>query len=333
MSSAGGRGRPRADGHIVLAHAQQRTRAAERRRLTPRLVWCAVLRIFVRVTAALAMVPVVFACTNSDDASSDDDELGAPLMRVSLVQQRTAEGTREIGIEVTNTGSETFTVDSVHLVWSGFPKAPTTPKDTEFAPGRTVDLVTTYGEPDCSAYPDHPSDSPTAELRVAGSGESVVTEPLDARGREWLLQLYARECQGAALAAIADVRFDEAWTRIVVDGDPYLRTSIVLDRVTGGPDEPVTVESLLGSVLLDYEPARPGRPLGTLAADRDLLRIPVLIGSSGLCTSHAFGESKQTFLLSTYVRHGDAPTQRVILTPNHATQVRLLGVVQDACRD
>jgi hypothetical protein len=281
---------------------------------------------------AVLALSSVYACTNDDSHSSDDDVLGSLPMRVSLVQQRTAEGTREIGIEVTNTGSAPFTVYSVHLDWAGFPRAATTPKDTEFDPGRTYDLVTTYGEPDCSAYPAHPSDAPTAQLRVAGADEPVVTEPLDASGRVWLFQLYARECQGAALAAIADVRFGDTWTRVVVGSEPYLRTSIVLDRVTGGPDEPVTVESLLGSVLLDYRPVRPGHPLGTLAADRDLLRIPVIIGSSGLCTSHAFGESKQTFLLNTYVRHGDAPTQRVILTPDHATQVRLLDVVQDACR-
>jgi hypothetical protein len=60
--------------------------------------------------------------------------------------------------------------------------------------------------------------------------------------------------------------------------------------------------------------------------------LPVLAGSAHRCDGHARGNSSQTFLLSVYLRLGDAPVQRRILTPAEPDQVRVLAVIDRDCR-
>jgi hypothetical protein len=278
----------------------------------------------IRVAATVALVSAAIACSGSDDGAEQD----APEIQVSLDQPRSAEGTRKVGILVTNTGDTTFTIESVRLIWAPLPEAPTSPAGTEFPPGRTLDLFTYYGSPDCSGYPSPPVEPPVAELRFAGT-EQLVTRRIDADGRAWLHRLYVAECQKAALRDAAQIRFLDTWHRIEVGGTPYLRGWIALDRVGGR--EPVTVTSVFGSVLLSFDPMVPRRPVAVLKGDQAALRVPVRIGSSGRCDKHALGGSTQTYLLSVFVRHGDTPAQRLILTPDAPTRARILHVVHDAC--
>ncbi len=281
------------------------------------------VRNLIRVAVATVMLTGVIACTSSDD----DDEFQPPAMSVSLIQRRSSEGTRTVAVTVTNTGDSAFTVESVRLVWSVLPMAPTTPAGTEFPPGRPLDLFTTYGRPDCTDYPDLPDDRPTAELTLAGN--HIVTKPLDAHGLGWLRRLYRVECEAAVLRAAAQVRLSGPWTRIERDGLPYLRGRLAVDRIGG--HQPITVTSVFGSVLLSFDPMVPSRPVAVLKGDQAALRVPILIGSSGRCDKHALGGSTQTYLLSVFVRHGDAPVQRLIRTPDAPIRDRILHVVHDAC--
>jgi hypothetical protein len=281
------------------------------------------------LTTSVALVSMAFSCTGSDDGGGAEGGQGAPEMTVSLSQPRSAEGSRKVGIQVTNTGDTTFTIETVRLVWPRLPNAPASPAGTEFPPGWTLDLFTYYGDPDCSDYPS-PSASPAAaELRFADTGVTV-TRRLDAHGQAWLDRLYAAECEEAALRDAAQVRLSDTWTRIEVGGKPYLRGWIALDRAGGV--EPVTVTSVFGSVLLSFNPMRPGRPVAVLTSRQTALRIPVRIGSSNRCDKHALSGSTQTYLLSVFVRRGDAPVQRLILVPDARTRDRILHVVHDACQ-
>jgi hypothetical protein len=280
------------------------------------------MRNLVRVVVAAVLLSGVIACTSSDDGES------SPPMAVSLIQRRSTEGSRTVAVTITNTGDTAFTIESVHLIWAPLPEAPTSPTGTEFPPGRTLDQFTDYGRPDCSGYPSPPVEPPVVELRFAGS-EQVVTRPIDAEGRAWLHRLYVAACEKAALHDVARVRFLNNWTRIELEGTPYLRGRLALDRV--GSREPITVTSVFGSVLLSFDPMAPSRPVAVLKGDQAALRVPVRIGSSGRCDKHALGGSTQTYLLSVYVRHGDAPVQRLILTPDAPIRARILHVVHDAC--
>src|SRR5919106_4217883 len=183
------------------------------------------MRAVSRVAPAVGLLTMCLACTSDGGDSADPAEFSPPPMAVSVLQQRTDEGTREVGVRITNTGAAAFTVEGVRLLWSAIPEAPRTPQDLEIAPGRTYDLPTFYGPPDCEDHPSPPAEAPTAQINL--SGDRVVTQEIDARGQSWLRRLYADECAGAALRAVVGVRFDDTWTRFDIDGDPYLRTAIV----------------------------------------------------------------------------------------------------------
>lgn len=76
---------------------------------------------------------------------------------------------------------------------------------------------------------------------------------------------------------------------------------------------------------------RPVDRLLDLPADADRAVTPVLLGSNGRCDAHGLGGSTQTFLLSAFVRLGNGPEQRVLLTPPGPVQRRVLEVVDRAC--
>jgi hypothetical protein len=285
------------------------------------------MRKLLPLGVAVGLLGGGFACSGGDDDPVTDTG-EPPAFTVSLTQARWDYGTPEVGVRVTNTGDTSFTVENVQLVWPGLPESPETPKDTEFPPGHTIDLVTTLGAPDCTGYPTPEFERPTARLQIIGI-EQPVTATLDDHGVDWLQRLYDGACEEEALRAVADVRLSDDWTRIEVDDIPYLRGWIELARNSG--DEPVTVTSMLGSVLLSFEPIRSGQPVGTLDGGEQLQRIPVRIGSASRCDGHALGGSTQTFVFNVYVRRGTAPEQEVILVPDQDTQREALAVVRDTC--
>jgi hypothetical protein len=294
------------------------------------------MRKGVVLVASVALLTAMFAWTQwegdgtSIEESPGEVEFEPPPMDVSLMQVRTAESTRRVAIRITNTGHETFTVTAVRLVWPALPESAKTAKDSLFAPGRTIDLSTTYGEPDCTGYPQLPPTPPAAEIHLAGTGDPVVTRPLDAHGRQWIKRLYADECKAAALHAIVDIRLLNQWTRIELGGRPFLRGWLEVDRVGG--DQTVTVESLFGSVLVGFWPAEPGRPVAVLGAGQERQRIPVLLGAYNRCDDHALAGATQVFLLSVFTHYGTTPAQRIIVAPTVSVQNRALDVVHDACK-
>ncbi|HYJ68041.1 MAG TPA: hypothetical protein VEX15_10315 [Nocardioidaceae bacterium] len=289
------------------------------------------MRKGVVLATAVALLTVMFAWSQWDGGPSiepsGDVEL-APPMDVSLMQVRTAESTRRVAIRITNTGHEAFTVTAVRLIWPALPESAETPKDSVFGPGRTIDLSTMYGQPDCTGYPQLPPTPPAAEIQLADT-DSIVTRPLDAHGQEWIERLYADECKAAALHAVADIRLLDQWTRIEVDGRPFLRGWLELDRVSG--DQTVTVDSIFGSVLVGFWPANPGRPVAVLSGGQQSVRIPVLLGAYNRCDDHALAGATQVFLLSVFTRYGTTPAQRIIVSPSVPVRNRALDVVHDAC--
>ncbi len=99
------------------------------------------------------------------------------------------------------------------------PVAPTT-ENTVVAPGQTIDLQTAYSDPRCDA---------TATGRAAFllnlRGAAALAVRLDRRGQALLDRLYARECALAQIADVASVRFGPSFSRVRVNGEPYLRLS------------------------------------------------------------------------------------------------------------
>jgi hypothetical protein len=270
------------------------------------------MRAVVRAVAVAAMA--IAGC----DADPAPREPALPEVAVTVVQQRVDEATRTVGVEATNSGAHPVHVSSVRLSGSGL-DAPTTPLDTDLQPGLTVALRTSYGNPDCTDR----TGSLVATLEIGGE---LVALPVDAAGEQEMERLLDVECAGRALAASVSVRLSGPYREVVVGGQPQLRGRLVLIR--RAPGDALDVRSLGGSVLIDL---RPAGQLQDLGADADRAVTPVLLGSSGRCDAHALGGSTQTFLLSAYVRLGDGPEQRVVLTPSRRVQGAVLQVVDRAC--
>lgn len=270
-----------------------------------------------KVVAVLVAIGSV-GCSINEEPQPPEPVAAAPDVTVSVLQQRVDESTRTVGVEATNRGSTPVHVSSVRLSGGGLDAAPT-PVDTDLQPGLTVALRTSYGSPNCTDR----SAAVTATLEIDGR---VVDLPVDAAGEEEVDRLLDVDCARRTLAATAAVRLPGPYRSVTVDGEPRLRGRLVLQRRAGG--EAVDVRSLGGSVLIDLTPVGGLRDLGE-GTDRAV--TPVLLGSSGRCDAHALGGSTQTFLLSAYVRLGDGPEQRVVLTPSPAVQGRVLQVVDRAC--
>ena len=256
-----------------------------------------------------------------------------PSLVATVIQYRPDEGTRRISVEVTNTDEAPVRVTAVQLRTPAFASVPATDKNATFAVGQTIALATQYGDPRCGTAAEAGVSEAAAVLSVAGTGATTTVEvPVAASGLALLRRLHHAECQQAALDKVADVRLLSRWRRVEVDGVPYLRGTLLLERRPGDSTrEPVTVRSLIGSVLLDLRPVHAGRPVATLDADESSERVPVLFGSNLRCDAHALGGSTTTFLLSAFVRRGDAAGQRVLLIPERAARRQVLDVVADAC--
>ncbi len=284
--------------------------------------WC-------RAAAVVPLLAVVGGC--DDDANPAPVEIRTPSLSTTVLQYRPDEGTRRISIEVTNVDESQVRVVGVTLHTSAFQPLPATPKDTVFAPGQTIALATTYGDPRCRAD-DTTTDAVAVMTLSQPTGTMTTDVPVSEAGQAWLSRLHRSECQQAALDAVVDVELPQAWRRVVVDGYPYLRGALTLRRT---PDAPaaaaVTVTATRGSVLLDLRPVRPGRPVGELAPGQAVETIPVLLGSSQRCDAHALGGSTQTFLLSAFVRRQGEPQQRVVLIPDATAKRKVLRVVAAAC--
>ncbi len=267
--------------------------------------------------AAATVAVVALALVACDSTEEGPQPAPAPEVSVTVLQQRVDEATRTVGVEATNRGKSPVHVSSVRLSGGGL-DARATPLDTDLQPGLTVALRTSYGSPDC----DDRGDPVVATLEVDGR---VVELPVDTDGQQEIDRLLDVDCAAQTLAATAAVRIAGPY-RSAGSGEPHLRGRLVLQRREPGPA--VDLRSLGGSVLIDL---RPVGELADLGSGADRAVTPVRLASTGRCDPHALGGSTQTFLLSAYIVLGDAPEQRVVLTPPPQVQDRVLRVVDRAC--
>lgn len=275
------------------------------------------------------------AATRTDTPAATSVPGAVAGVRARVVQQRIDEGTRRIGVQVTTDANTSLHVVGVQLRSPGFRTVPATPKDTRFAPGQTIDLTTTYGDPVCGSDVD-PAEDLTALLTVRDhrGGAATGQVPITGRGVAFIRRLHTSECAEQNLRTAAPPVYTGRFTRASVDGTVVLAGTLTLRRPENGSGEPVAIDALTGSVLFAFEtaePVEPGRPVARLAPTDDVLRVPVQIGSSGRCDEHARSQSTQTFLFSAFVRVGAEPVYRKILVPPPGLQRRALTLLDDVC--
>ncbi len=252
-------------------------------------------------------------------------------LTATVVQQRADIGTRRIGLELTTDARTTVHVDQVQLDTPAFESRPPTAKDTDFPPGRTIDLTVDYGDPVC-----RPDVSPRGATVVVGytaaSGSGELRLRVDRIGIEELTQLHDDGCAHAALVDAASLTYRTPFRREVVDGQQTLVGALVLTRPPdGGSGSRVVIDSILGSVLFELEPIERRRDVLRLDPDHAVASVPVLIRGNDRCEPHALSSSQQTFVFTAIVRIGPGRPYTEIIEPPRSLQVQAMALLHDVC--
>lgn len=281
-----------------------------------------------RLLAALAVIVGLAAagCTSTPTPQPATPEVPSSQLDASVAQFRFDEGTRNLRAGVTNNSARDIRVSAATIAWDGFrfPKVPIS--DDLVKPGLTAAFDIAYGAPRCSR---EPTGKPALVAVVDGRTRRL---PLRVDDPQLLARLRDSACAAERLNAAATVRLSFEPTTVMVHGEEYLPGRVVIARRPGDA-EPIRIVDLGGSVLVDFVARNGPRSLPvTLAADQRQFVLPVLAGSAHRCDGHARGNSSQTFLLSVFLRLGDAPVQRRILIPAAPDQVRVLAVIDRDCR-
>ena len=237
-----------------------------------------------------------------------------PGMAAEVVRLRTDEAVGgRVQVRLTATGNEPFTVAGVALDSPGFRPLPPAERRTEFAPGRTIDLPTPYGEPVCER-PAAPVAALLTVVRPDGRAEQVRV-PLSGDALELV---HAEECAARRVSDVVDIT--------VTDLRPEEGAVVGVLRLTRrSGEEPVVVADLGRSVLL--EPTAEGLPL-RLAAEQASSRVsfrPVT------CDSHVLAESKKSYIFPVRVTIGEADPVTVDLPVDGHLRAALAGLVDRVC--
>jgi hypothetical protein len=298
---------------------------------------------------ALAAVVVVAlaGCTGGsgdDTADSADsaDSAGSTTttaadngagLSATVVQQRLDVGTTTIGLEVTTDDQTTVHVSGVKMLTDAFAGKPVEPKDTDFAPGQTVDLTVNYGRPVCD--PGITPDDAQVQVDYTAAGddtEQSQTLPVARLGLVLLRHLHETGCAEQRLDEAASLTYADDFHREVVDGTLSLVGHMVLQRPDdGGSGEPVVLDSVLGSVLFEFVKMTEHGPVGSLPRGEDRAEIPVLIRGNDRCSAHERSAAQQVFVFTTDVRVGDGEQHREIIEPPRKLQVQSLALLDDVC--
>ena len=273
----------------------------------------------------LALALLCAACSEGDGtagaAPSTTSAAAAlppvPGIEAEVVRHRTdVPVTGQVHVRVTDTGDAPFTVTAVAIDSPGFAPLPPTALTAAFEPGRTVDLRTAYGEPDCAAQPDALAarltvarpDGTVEELRVPVAGDDLDVVHRDA-------------CAVAGVLAVAGTGL----TDLAAAGDSVTGT-LVLTR-TGDDDRAVTVVDARRSVVLDL--AVDGLPL-VLRPGEERATAGVTFTAAS-CEPHVLADTKQPFVFPLWIAVGDAEPVPVPLSVDPAQQALLWDLLGRVC--
>lgn len=250
----------------------------------------------------------------------DDADLVA-----SVSQFRSDEGTANLTAGITNHGRQTIRVTKATITWPGLRFPEVRLGGTPVPPTQTAAFKISYGAAHCSqAITDGP-------LLVATVNGRATRLRLGLDDPSLLRRLHASKCAQQRLARVASVRLITAAAPEELHGAIVLPGWIVWTREPGST-APLRLVDLGGSVLIALVPRHgPAAMPAILGSGQQVLRFPVLFGSTHRCDGHALGQSQQTFLLSDYVRLPGSPTQRQILALTKQNRAALQTLIDRAC--
>jgi hypothetical protein len=273
----------------------------------------------------LALALVCAACSEGDGAAgaapSTTSAVPAPPavpgIEAEVVRHRTdVPVTGQVHVRVTDTGDRPFTVTAVAIDSPGFAPLPPTVLTAAFEPGRTVDLRTAFGEPDCAAQP-----GPLAARLTVARPDGTVEELRVPLAGDDLDVVHREACAVAGVLAVAGTGL----TDLAAAGDSVTGT-LVLTRA-GDDDRAVTVVDARRSVVLDLAvdrlplELRPGEERATAGVSF----------TAASCEPHVLADTKQPFVFPLWIGVGDAEPVPVPLSVEPAQQALLWDLLGRVC--
>lgn len=222
----------------------------------------------------------------------------------------------QVHVRVTDTGDRPFTVTAVAIDSPGFAPLPPTALTAAFRPGRTVDLRTAHGAPDCAAQPE-----PLAARLTVARPDGTVEELRVPLAGDDLDVVHREACAVAEVLAVAGTGL----TDLAAAGDSVTGT-LVLTR-TGDDDRAVTVVDARRSVVLDL--VVDGLPLELRPGEERATAGVSFTAAS--CEPHVLADTKQPFVFPLWIRVGDAEPVPVPLSVDPSQQALLWDLLGRVC--
>ena len=278
-----------------------------------------------RWAAVLVLALLCAACSGSDGAAEPAPAATSaapalppvPGIEAEVVRHRTdVPVPGRVHVRVTDTGDQPFTVTAVAIDSPGFAPLPPTALTAAFEPGRTIDLRTAYGEPDCAAQP-----APVAARLTVVRPDGAVEELRVPLAGDDLDVVHREECAVDGVLAVADIGL----TGLAAAGDSVTGT-VVLTRA-GDDDRAVTVVDARRSVVLDI--AVDGLPL-ELGPGEERATAEVAFTAAS-CEPHVLADTKQPFVFPLWVAVGDAEPVPVPLPVDTGQQALLQDLLARVC--
>jgi hypothetical protein len=273
----------------------------------------------------LALALLCAACSEGDGAAgaAPSSTSAAPVLppvpgiEAEVVRHRTdVPVTGQVHVRVTDTGEQPFTVTAVAIDSPGFAPLPPTALTAAFEPGRTVDLRTAFGEPDCAAQP-----GPLAARLTVARPDGTVEELRVPLAGDDLDVVHREACAVAGVLAVAGTGL----TDLAAAGDSVTGT-LVLTR-TGDDDRAVRVVDARRSVVLEL--AVDGLPL-VLPPGEERATAGVSFTAAS-CEPHVLADTKQPFVFPLWIGVGDAEPVPVPLSVDPAQQALLWDLLGRVC--
>ena len=282
------------------------------------------------VAVLVAACVALAGCSGGDDGTPATGDGPLPVRSItitptpgprgiftSFIQQRFDEGSDRAQVRIVNNTDRTLRVRRVGLVWPGYDGG-LQRAHTVVNPGATLDIRYLLPAPRC--HVDAPAVQPVGVFTTpTGRVRRTMTDD----GLRFLARIWQSSCNLERVRRTVRIAWGERW-RDDDDAGPRLVGALELARSAGR--DPVSVESLQGSVLFDL----------ALAGERTLHRgarraaVPVDV-TPGRCDEHARSQSMQTFTFRLWVRVGRREPAVIVVSPGPRVQARWLAFLDRAC--
>lgn len=245
-----------------------------------------------RWTVAIALAAALLTgCSQADDGRGGRETSGSATF--GLTQLAAQEGTAQVLVSTTNTGTTDLRLRSVAVDWPGFAGGATATTDSTIRAGRRLDVRVPLPTPDCAAARGEPVQV------VIDTDEGEIRGDVTPSGATYLRRLWQTQCGERAVRRAVRISYSRDWEVVGEGASSRAVGDLVLRRRSG--DLPVEVTAVDGSVLHGLR--LPG--VTTLEPGGTAVRIPLEITPGERCDEHARGQATAPFAFSMAVSLGD----------------------------